>query len=65
MVLMLGPAAYADNSNGIAELMQQLGQAPDTQDVKNAEIDVEYDAAKCAAYYDFESASARRSGYGD
>lgn len=45
--------------------MQQLAKTSNPQDLKNAEIDFEYDAAKCAAYYDLEFAAANRSGYGN
>lgn len=56
---------HADNSADMSEALQQLTKGADPQDVRNAEIDFEYDAANCAAYYRIEYAAAVRSGYGN
>jgi hypothetical protein len=64
-VVMMTPVAYADQGNGVIEEMQQLAQTSDPQDFKNAQIDVEYDAAECAAYYNLEAALTTESGYGN
>ena len=59
-------AAHADQGGAaVMEQMQQLAQTSDPQDFRNAEIDFEYDIAKCAAYYNLEAALATKSGYGN
>ena len=64
LLLMIPPVALAGDHD-FAESMKQLAQNSSLEDVKNAEIDFEYDSAKCSAYYNLESALAQKSGYGD
>lgn len=57
--------AYASQDSDLTEEMQALAQTSDPKDIKTAAIDLEYDAAECAAYYNVESAAAIKSGYGN
>lgn len=65
MLLAMATAAASADGGNVAESISQLARDSSPEDLKNAEIDFEYDAVQCAAYYSLESALAQKSGYGD
>lgn len=55
--------ALAANHPGIVHFATQLSKDSRVTDLRNAEIDLEYEAAKCNAYYTVNYALAIKSGY--
>jgi len=63
VLLLSFHVAFAANGSGLNGLANQLSKDSNVTDITNAEIDLEYDAAKCAAYYTLNDAIAKQSGY--
>ena len=63
LLLLVAATAAADSQQGSLAAVLAGGKDKDPEAMKRALIDLEYDAAKCTAYYKLTYAQAERSGY--